>query len=177
MMCLFLRFDIGLFGERCAVKIRQRKTVCFPQARLGGVAITITAIQPLKGRIMKHSKLTKLAIAALLFIPMTASAEYMEVLEQEVKEGCTVAKYQVIIDDFNVWAKDYGYQAKIASPLYTNNFGSVYWIGTAKDTTTFGAAYDAWLDGIKDPKSTPAKLDARMGKCVKLKTRRAYTVN
>ena len=126
---------------------------------------------------MKPSKLTKLAIAALLFIPMTASAEYMEVLEQEFKEGCTIAKYQVIIDDFNVWAKDYGYHAKIASPLYTNKFGSVYWIGTSKDGATFGAAYDAWLVGLKDPKSTPAKLDARMGKCAKLKTRRAYTVN
>ena len=127
---------------------------------------------------MKPSKLTKLAIAALLFIPMTASAEYMEVLEQEFKEGCTVTKYQVIIDDFNKWAKDYGYQAKIASPLYSDKCGgSVYWIGTSKDGTTFGAAYDAWLVGLKDPKSTPAKLDARMGKCAKLKTRRAYTVN
>lgn len=127
---------------------------------------------------MKPSKLTKLAIAALLFIPMTASAEYMEVLEQEFKEGCTVTKYQVIIDDFNEWAKDYGYQAKIASPLYSDKFsGTVYWIGTSKDGATFGAAYDAWLVGLKDPKSTPAKLDARFAKCTKLKSRRAFTVN
>ena len=126
---------------------------------------------------MKHSTLTKLAVVALLIMPMTASAEHMDVIETEFIEGCTPAKYQVIVNDFNTWAKEYGYHAKIAYPTFSDNLTSFYWLGTSKDGATFGATYDAWLNGLKDSKSTPAKLNARLQKCAKSLSRRSYDVN
>lgn len=126
---------------------------------------------------MKYSTLTKLTISALFLLPMAASAEHMDVIENEFINDCTPAKYQAIVNDFNAWAKDYGYVAKIAYPTFSNNLESFYWLGTSKDGATFGAAYDAWLAGLKDPKSTPSKLNDRFSKCTKLKARRSYTVN
>ena len=104
-----------------------------------------------------------LAIAFLL--PMSASAEHMDVIEFKMLEGCSFEKYMEIVSDFNDWGKNYGYNAKVAVPLQGENLVSYYWLGTSKDAATFGKAWDAWRDALGDADSTPAKLWARFQEC------------
>ena len=100
----------------------------------------------------------------------------MDVIENEFVNGCTIAKLLPIVADFNEWGKAYGYQAEIAVPLQSDSLSNVFWLGTSKDAATFGAAWDAWRDGQADPKSVPAKLQARFSECTVNKSRRSYDV-
>ncbi len=48
-------------------------------------------------------------IAALLLFPLSAAADHMDVLQVKLKDGCTVAKYVSIKNDFNEqWGKNNG---------------------------------------------------------------------
>ena len=93
-----------------------------------------------------------------------------------MKDGCSFDKYMEIVSDFNEWADDYGYNAKIAVPLQTNNLTSYYWLGTSDNAAAFGAAWDAWRDDLADPDSAPAKLSARFVECTTNLGRRSYDV-
>ena len=83
-------------------------------------------------------------------------------------------QYMAIVEDFNDWGKGYGYNAKIAVALQSNNLTSYYWLGTSKDAATFGAAWDAWRDALSDSESTPSKLWARFRECTVNLGRRGY---
>lgn len=115
-------------------------------------------------------------LAMLVMIPLSASAEHMDVIEFEMLEGCSFDKYLDIVSDFNKWGEEYGYNAKIAVPLQNENLTSYYWLGTSKDAATFGAAWDAWRDDLGDPDSTPAKLWARFQECTTNVGRWGYDV-
>ena len=107
----------------------------------------------------------KMMLAALLCLPMAASADYMDVIEFKLLEGCSFEQYMEIVNDFNEWGKEYGYSTQIAVPLQNENLESMYWLGTTKDAATFGKAWDTWRDALPDPESTPAKLWARFQAC------------
>lgn len=125
---------------------------------------------------MKIKTISKIAVAASLFLSVTASADHMDVIEMEFINGCNVAKLMPIVADFNDWGKAYGYSAEIASPLQSGNLTSFFWLGTSKDAASFGAAWDAWRDAQADSKSVPAKLQARFDDCTKNLARRSYDV-
>lgn len=108
----------------------------------------------------------KMFLALLLFVPMAASAEYMDVIEFKLLEGCSFDKYMEIVNDFNNnWGKANDYTSRVAMPLQNENLVSMYWLGTTKDAATFGKAWDTWRDGLSDPDSTPAKLWERFQAC------------
>jgi hypothetical protein len=59
----------------------------------------------------------KLLIAALILMPFSANADYMDVIQVKLKEDCSLEKYRAISKDFNEqWAKDYDYPTPSLSP-------------------------------------------------------------
>ena len=118
----------------------------------------------------------KILLAAFLLLPLNAIAEHMDVIEFEILEGCSMDKYMAIVEDFNKWGEDYGYQAKIAFPLQSNNLTSVYWLGMSTNAAAFGKAWDAWRDAQGDSDSAAAKLSARFAECSNNLGRRSYDV-
>jgi hypothetical protein len=107
----------------------------------------------------------RIFLAIVFFVPMSVSADYLDVIEFEMLEGCSFDKYLEIVSDFNDWGDDYGYHAKVAVPLQSDDLTSYYWLGSSKDAATFGKAWDAWRDALGKPESTPAKLWARFQEC------------
>lgn len=113
----------------------------------------------------------------LLVMPAMASADFLDVIEVKLKEGCTFAEYLAIKDDFNSkWAAKYGYRAEVIMPVQSHNLVSLYWVGRTADAATFGKAWDHWRDGLSDPDSMPAKLWARFSACSTNISRRGYDV-
>lgn len=104
-------------------------------------------------------------LSMLLCLPMAASAEYLDVIKFELKEGCTFAQHQEITADFNKWGEQYGYRARVAMPLNGDDLNSLYWLGETADAAAFGKAWDTWRDALSDPGSTPAELWARFEVC------------
>lgn len=122
----------------------------------------------------------KTIFAALAAAPFAmaapASAEHWDVIAFEMTGECTFAKYLEIVEDFNAWGADYGYSAKVAAPLQHEDLTTYYWVGSSANATAFGAAWDAWRDAQGDPKSTPAKLQARFTECSTNNRRVGYDV-
>ena len=119
----------------------------------------------------------KTILSLALLVPMAASAEYMDVIEVQLNEGCSFNQYMEIVSDFNSdWAEAIGYKARVAMPLQNNNLVSLYWMGTTKDAATFGKVWDAWRDGLSDSKSKPAKLWDRFQDCSVNLSRQGYDV-
>lgn len=103
-----------------------------------------------------------------------ASAEHWDVIGFKLKDACSTAKYMSIVKDFNEWGAQHGYQAKIGWPLQSENFEISYWVGTSANAAAFGAAWDTWRDALADPKTTPAKLQARFSECSENVVRNSY---
>ncbi|TFG84911.1 MAG: hypothetical protein E4H19_09490 [Chromatiales bacterium] len=111
----------------------------------------------------------------LLAVPMIASADYLDVIEYTINEGCTFEQDLQITKDFNEkWAAKYGYRAELLMPLQSQNLTSYYWVGRTKDAAAFGAAWDAWRNQIADPQSVAGKLSARFLACTTNLSRRGY---
>lgn len=108
----------------------------------------------------------KTILALLLCVPIGASAEYMDVIEFKLNDGCSFDKYMEIVKDFNSnWGKANGYTSRVAMPLQSDDLVSMYWLGTTKDAASFGKAWDTWRDALSVPDSTPAKLWERFQAC------------
>jgi len=120
-----------------------------------------------------------LAIASLVCltaIPTAANASYIDVINIQLKPSCTFQKFMGIVGDFNKWGVKYGYSAQVAVPLQNQDLQTIYWIGTTKNATAFGAAWDAWRDSQATASSAPAMLQARFAGCSTNKTRTGYDV-
>jgi hypothetical protein len=119
----------------------------------------------------------KLFAIVLFCLPVSASAEHMDVIQVSLNEGCSVAQYVQIATDFNAqWGKEHGYRAEIAVPLQSEDLTAVFWLGHSANAQAFGAAWDAWRDALADSKSVAAKLNARFQKCAANQTRSGYDV-
>ena len=119
----------------------------------------------------------KLIVAALLITPLPALADFMDVIEFELKEECSFSEYMEIVNDFNeTWGKKHDYIAEIAVPLQSTNLVHMFWLGRTKDAETFGKAWDSWRDAQSDPDSVAAKLWARFQACESNLARRGYDI-
>ena len=105
-----------------------------------------------------------------------ANAEHWDVIGVKINNGCSVEKYLQIKDDFNKWGAKHGYQASVLMPLQSNDLTTLWWIGKSENAAAFGAAWDAWRDGLANPESTPAKLNARFVECSTNVSRDSYDV-
>jgi hypothetical protein len=118
----------------------------------------------------------KWLIAALFALPLSANAYHMDVIEMELKEGCSFGQLMQIIGDFNRWGKDYGYAARVARPIQSSNQTSIWWMGTSENAEAFGKAWDAWSEELMDPESDPSKLMVRLAECTSSLGRAGYDV-
>jgi hypothetical protein len=107
--------------------------------------------------------------------PLSALADHIDVIEGQMKEGCSVQKYMAIVKDFNEkWAVNQGYEAEVLFPVHSNNLKSIYWLGRSANSAAFGAAFDKWNKDLTDPDSMASKLSARFAECSDNIGRRSY---
>lgn len=119
----------------------------------------------------------RLILVLLLVLPVSALADYFDVIEFELKDGCSFSEYMEIVNDFNEkWGKKHDYQSEIAVPLQSDNLAHMFWVGRTTDAATFGKAWDAWRDELEDPDSTASELWARFQACEDNLSRRGYDV-
>lgn len=119
----------------------------------------------------------KILLTALMFIPFAAMGDHLDVIQVELKEGCSLADYRAIAADFNEqWGKKNAYHGEIAAPLQSHDMKSYYWIGRSADAASFGKAYDTWQKEVANPDSVAGKLSARFDACGVTVARRAYSV-
>ncbi len=107
----------------------------------------------------------RLFAAMLLLMPMTSMADYIDVIEVKLKDGCTFSSYMAITKDFNVWGKANGYTAEVLMPVQRSSLDTVFWVGRTANAAAFGKAWDSWRDALANPDSAPAKLWARFSAC------------
>lgn len=118
----------------------------------------------------------KLIAIAFLSLPFAAATEHMDVIQMELNADCSVSEFMQIVSDFNEFASDWGYNAKVAVPLQAENLVTIFWLGTSADAATFGKAWDNWRDAQSDANSDEAKLQARFSACATNTARRSYDV-
>ena len=119
----------------------------------------------------------RLLLAMLIIAPVSVLADHIDVIEVQLNEGCTVAEYVAIKDDFNdQWASKYGYQSEVFVPIQSNNLISLYWVGRTANAAAFGNAWDVWSKDLTDPNSIASKLWARFLDCSTNVSRRGYDV-
>ncbi len=118
-----------------------------------------------------------LLIVALLALPLSAGADYMDVIQVTLSDDCSVEEYVQITNDFNEqWGKNNGYRAEVAVPIQNDDLVSIFWVGRAASAAAFGAAWDAWRDALPNSGSVAAKLWARIQKCSVNQSRSGYDV-
>jgi hypothetical protein len=113
----------------------------------------------------------------LLAFPIVAFADYVDVIEYKLNDGCKFETELQIMRDFNSqWGAKYGYNAENLAPVQSQNLVSFYWVGHTKDAATFGKAWDAWRNETQDPSTVAGKLLARFAACTTNLSRRGYDV-
>ena len=121
------------------------------------------------------NKIFKIApLLTMLACPLIASADYIDVIEFKLKEGCTMAKYMDIVKDFNTLIEPKGYKAEIMSPFYSSNLESLIWVGRTKDVESFGKGSNAYGNAATDANTAEGKLAARFRECSTSTARRSY---
>jgi hypothetical protein len=102
---------------------------------------------------------------ALLVLPVTSMADYLDVIKVKLNDGCSFASYIEILKDFNQWGKANGYQAEVLMPVQQADLTYIFWVGRSANAASFGKAWDTWRDAQANAESVPAKLGARFGAC------------
>jgi len=119
----------------------------------------------------------KILFVALALLPLTSFADHMDVIQFELKDGCSMEKYLQIKNDFNQqWGKNNGYQAEVIMPIQSHDLETLYWVGRSANAAAFGKAWDTWRDELNDPDSVAGKLAARFSECSMNVSRRSYDV-
>ena len=117
----------------------------------------------------------KFLVLIIFSMSWFAHADHLDVIQVKLNESCDLSQYVAIAKDFNEkWAKAYAYHAEVLSPLQSDELGTVFWVGRTANAAAFGKTWDAWRDGLSDPKSMPAKLWARFQACGTNLSRRGY---
>lgn len=113
----------------------------------------------------------------LLTVPMVAAADYVDVIEYKLNDGCTFEKELQITKDFNAqWGAKNGYKAELLRPVQSHDLVALYWVGRTKDAASFGKAWDSWRNELADPNSVAGKLAARFQACGTNVSRSGYDV-
>ena len=106
-------------------------------------------------------------VSICLFAPVVASADYLDVIATKLKEDCSLAEYNKVIEEFRgvMTSEKYSYTVEIAVPFTGPELDLVYWIGRTKDIATFGVENGRWDQALANAKSPEAKVNAKLEKC------------
>lgn len=119
----------------------------------------------------------KIFLTLMLMVPISAFADHIDVIEVQLKDGCTFAQYLAIKDDFNAkWGSKNGYRSEVFMPIQSQNLVSFYWVGRSASAAAFGKAWDQWRTDLQDANTIAAKLWARFEACSTNMSRRGYDV-
>jgi hypothetical protein len=113
---------------------------------------------------------------ALLSLPMAASADYLDIWDYKLKDGCDLSTHMQIVKDFNQWAAKYGYRGEVAVSAFNNDMGLLRLMGRTKDATDSAKVWDAWVTETSDPNSVAGKLSARFDACQVVLSRTAFDI-
>ena len=120
----------------------------------------------------------RILVILLFALPVSAAADHLDVIEFQLKEGCSFEQYMAIAKDFNSqWGAQNGYKAEVLVPIQSHNLESMYWVGRSQDTAAFGKAWDTWRDELTVPNSVASQLWARFLACSTNLARRGYDVH
>lgn len=115
--------------------------------------------------------------AVMLLLPVSLFADHLDVIQTELRDGCSMEKYVEIKNDFNEqWGKKNGYLAEVIAPIQSHDLKTIYWIGRTANAAAYGKAWDTWRDELTDPNTVAGKLAARFGECSISVSRRGYDV-
>lgn len=111
---------------------------------------------------------TMLAIV-LLFVPLAASAQYLDVIGNELKEDCSLDEYLKVVEAFRgvMKAEGYSYTVEIAQPHSSENLSTIWWIGRTKDLVTYASDYTKWEMALAKPGSRESKVNDKLNDCSK----------
>ncbi len=118
----------------------------------------------------------KFIALALLALPMAASADYLDIWDYKLKDGCELSTHVQIVKDFNQWASKYGYHAEIAFSAFNSDMELLRLLGRSKNATDNAKVWDAWITETADPNSIAGKLSARFDACQIVLSRTAFDV-
>jgi hypothetical protein len=106
-------------------------------------------------------------VSICLFAPVVASADYLDVIATKLKDNCSLAEYNKVIEEFRgvMTSEKYSYSVEIAVPFTGPELDVVYWIGRTKDIATFGVENGRWDQALANAKSPEAKVNAKLEKC------------
>jgi hypothetical protein len=106
-------------------------------------------------------------VSICLFAPAVASADYLDVIATKLKDGCSLADYNNVVEEFRgvMTSEKYSYSVEIAVPFTGPELDVVYWIGRTKDIATFGMENGRWDQALRNAKSPEAKINAKLEKC------------
>jgi len=104
---------------------------------------------------------------ALILAPGLASADYMDVITNRMKDGCSMEKYAKVVEEFRgvMKSQGYSYTVEIVVPYIGDNLDAVWWVGRTKDFATFGAESDRWVKAIATSGTPEAKVNEKLNAC------------
>lgn len=111
---------------------------------------------------------TALVITALA-VPLSASAQYVDVIVSELTDQCTLEQYLPVVEEFRgvMSSQGYGYTVEILQPLTGEDVNVLYWVGRTKDFATFGADYSKWEAALQNAGSPEAAVSEKINKCTR----------
>jgi hypothetical protein len=110
---------------------------------------------------------TAILASALLLTPAAADADYLDVITNKLKEGCSLDKYLTVVEEFRGVMKSQGYKytVEIAPAFIGSDMGVVYWVGREPSFSTFGQETDRWEAAIVKPETPEAKVNTKLQAC------------
>ena len=112
-----------------------------------------------------HLRTALLAFA--LVTPLAAHADYLDVITNKLKDGCSLDKYLGVVEEFRgvLKAQGYKYTVEIAPPFIGDDLSVVYWVGREPNFATFGEESDRWEAAIVKPATPEAKINEKLDAC------------
>ena len=113
-----------------------------------------------------HLRAPLLALA-LLLTPLAAHADYLDVITNKLRDGCTLDKYLGVVEEFRGVMKSQGYKytVEIVPPFIGDDLTVIYWVGREPSFATFGEESDRWEAAIAKPGTPEAKINEKLDAC------------
>lgn len=103
----------------------------------------------------------------LLVAPLTASADYLDVIGNKLNDGCSLEQYLSGVEAFRgvMKAEGYSYTVEIGQPHTGEDLTIIWWIGRTKDLATYATDYSRWEKALTKSGSPESKVNEKLSKC------------
>jgi len=103
----------------------------------------------------------------MLLTPLVAHADYLDVITNKLKAGCSLDQYLAVVEEFRGVMKTQGYKytVEIESPFISSDLSVIHWVGREPNFATFGQEDDRWQAAIAKPGTPEAKISDKLNAC------------